>query len=767
MKITLAIAMLFAMGMLGICIFKTYKEKNKPELAEIVRHILQAGFAIVMVNFLSLLIINKTLATVNYSVYFICADWMLFFLFKFSIVYIGENFNKFVKIKAMYAILIADCISILLNIPFGHLFSIHESTLFENEIYYHIDTTVFFYIHYAIVMMLAVFTLITLYYMSFHSPTFYRSKYLLIAVILTILVGMNVFMTESEIDLSVVGYVIEGVCIYYCALVYTPQRLISKTIMDVSQGMTVGLYVLDKDGNELYCNTSAEQLIKRINPPKTKDNVTLADWCNEEYLSNTEEFTRELKFYRDTEEVILKIQLQRITDGKNQLQGGYFTITDSTEDYKKLKHERYLATHDVLTGIYNRECFYEKCQEYFVANPTVSFYIICTDIKEFKMINDFFGTKFGDTVLTNFAEILSDRNKLPEVLVYGRLGNDIFGALILKQHFNEKLFVEEAQNAFPYSGSGHAAFQMINYLGVYEVTNPDLPVSVMCDRARMAISSIKGDYHKRVAYYDNALRDNIMLEQELISDLGAAISEEQFKMYLQPQMSSDGTLLGAEALIRWVHPVKGQIMPGAFIPVFEKNGLISDVDMFIWEAACKQLRKWKDEGKTDLYISVNISPRDFYFLNIYQVFIDLIHKYDLDPKVLKLEITETAVVMDFNRQLELISRLRQTGFIVEMDDFGSGYSSLNMLKDIHVDVLKIDMAFLKKAEDEERSKKILRMIISLSKQLGMPVITEGVENAEQVQFLTEMGCDMFQGYYFAKPMPVESFDKLYERNRNK
>ena len=278
-----------------------------------------------------------------------------------------------------------------------------------------------------------------------------------------------------------------------------------------------------------------------------------------------------------------------------------------------------------------------------------------------------------------------------------------------------------------------------------------------------AVRLTHGDYSKLTAYYDDALRDDIMYEQELISELNNAINEGQFRMFLQPQMSSDGKLLGAEALIRWFHPKKGQIMPANFIPVFEKNGLISKVDEYIWELACKQLRKWKDEGKEELYISVNISPRDFYFLNIYQIFTELIKKYGVSAKSLKLEITETAIVMDFQRQLELITKLRQNGFIVEMDDFGSGYSSLNMLKDIHVDVLKIDMAFLKKAEDEERSKKILQMIISLSKQLDMPVITEGVETEEQVKFLSEMGCDIFQGYYFAKPMDIDAFETLYEK----
>ena len=250
-------------------------------------------------------------------------------------------------------------------------------------------------------------------------------------------------------------------------------------------------------------------------------------------------------------------------------------------------------------------------------------------------------------------------------------------------------------------------------------------------------------------------------EQELIADLDAALTEGQMKMYLQPQISAEGKMTGAEALVYWVHPEKGIISPGRFVPVFERNGLISDVDRYMWEQACVQLRKWKMEGRTDLYISVNISAKDLYYMNIYQVFLSLIARYQINPKNLKLEITESAIAMDFDRHLELIGKLRSIGFVVEMDDFGSGYSSLNMLKDINVDVLKIDMAFLRKGNDEEKSKKILKMIISLSKQLGMQVVTEGVEKEEQVQFLTEMGCDVFQGYYFNKPLDVETFEKIY------
>ncbi|MBQ8039245.1 MAG: EAL domain-containing protein, partial [Lachnospiraceae bacterium] len=378
---------------------------------------------------------------------------------------------------------------------------------------------------------------------------------------------------------------------------------------------------------------------------------------------------------------------------------------------------------------------------------------------DFKLINDSLGSQTGDAVLIKFANILKE--KLPRAIAIGRLGNDVFAVLIAKADFERSILSKNEQQEFYFGTDMNESFPIRSYIGVYNIQDRDLPVSVMCDRARMAIATIKGDYHKRIAYYDDALRKNILREQEFVADLPDAIANDQLTMFLQPQMSAKGELLGAEALIRWIHPQKGSILPSDFIPVFEKNGLITDVDQYIWEAACKQLRKWKDAGREDLYISVNISPRDFYFLNIYKIFTKLIEKYDINPANLKLEITETAIVMDFNRQMKLINKLRQDGFVVEMDDFGSGYSSLNLLKDLHVDILKIDMAFLKKANDEERSKKILQMIIGLSCRLDMPVITEGVETAEQVEFLSKMGCDMFQGYYFGRPMSVEEFESTY------
>ena len=330
-----------------------------------------------------------------------------------------------------------------------------------------------------------------------------------------------------------------------------------------------------------------------------------------------------------------------------------------------------------------------------------------------------------------------------------------------KEDFKESYFDLTSKEAFAGSTHSEVAFQVIAYAGVYQIVERDLLVSVMCGRARLALNTVKGNRRKKVAYYDNVLRDNILYEQELSKELEEAIAKEHLQMYLQPQANADEKIIGAEALIRWNHPERGTLGPDVFIPIFERNGLITEVDKYMWEAACKQLRKWMDEGKREVYISVNISPKDFYFVDVYQSFVNLLEKYRIEPKQLKLEITESAVMMDFESHRELINKLRSLGFVVEMDDFGSAYSSLNMLKDIDVDVMKLDMGFLQQSQNTERGKTILRMVIGLSKQLGIPVISEGVETREQLQFLQELGCEMFQGFYLGRPMDVQSFESKY------
>lgn len=266
---------------------------------------------------------------------------------------------------------------------------------------------------------------------------------------------------------------------------------------------------------------------------------------------------------------------------------------------------------------------------------------------------------------------------------------------------------------------------------------------------------------RNIAYYTERLFESSIEERRIIGEFERAISNNEFEMYLQPQVDSSGNLYGAEALVRWQHPERGLLSPAIFIDVLEKTGFIYKLDRYMWDKAAKKLGEWKKEGKDQYHISVNISTKDFYLVDVYETFVGLVDKYNIDPVNLNIEITETTLMSDFDKNMGIIRLLQNYGFNIEIDDFGSGYSSLNMLKDISADVLKIDMGFLRASENEAKGLDILESIITLAGKLGMKVITEGVETKKQLYMLVEMGCDMYQGYYFSKPIPVDEFEKKY------
>ena len=299
--------------------------------------------------------------------------------------------------------------------------------------------------------------------------------------------------------------------------------------------------------------------------------------------------------------------------------------------------------------------------------------------------------------------------------------------------------------------------------GVFRIEDRALSVPLMCDRALMALRTVKNSYTDKVALYSEDMRLELLEEQSLTGDMDEALALGQFVVYFQPQVNYDeGRLIGAEALVRWQHPTRGLIPPNKFIPLFEKNGFISKLDGFVWERSCAYMRKWLDCKGTLLpvSVSVNISRVNIYSKDLCADLLELVKKYGLPPDSLRLEITE-GVYMEDSRQLaKVVGELQAAGFTVEMDDFGSGYSSLNMLKDVPVDLLKLDMRFLSSSRDEARSGNILSSVIRMAHWLRLPIITEGVETRAQADYLKNLGACYMQGYYFGRPMPAEDFEKL-------
>lgn len=434
--------------------------------------------------------------------------------------------------------------------------------------------------------------------------------------------------------------------------------------------------------------------------------------------------------------------------------GSYLgTTRENAAVYAKLE---YRLNYDSLTKAYNRYGFYKNAQKLIKEHTDTEYCLILSDIKSFKLINEIYGENIADKILIDEVNII--RQKMKGNSVLGRLNGDIIAMVIPKEYLSEKEFSDMIKLLSDrYSNKN---FRLHIYLGVYYIKDVNETIRQMVDKVSLVIMKSKGNMSNYILYYDENSYRNDIFKQQLIGEFETALNENQFCMYLQPQTDKDGNMLGAEALIRWNHPNMGLIMPGAFIECFEDAGLIYRLDNYIWEEAAKQLKIWKDSGY-NYYISVNISAKDFYHIDVYQTFKNLVSKYGIDTDKLHIEITETALSEDKQAAHKTIERLHDEGFIIEIDDFGSGYSSFNFLKDVCADVIKIDRVFLKKSSHEERGEQILRSIISLSHDIGMDVITEGVENVDQFSMLVKMNCDWFQGYYFSKPIAVGDFEEKY------
>ena len=277
----------------------------------------------------------------------------------------------------------------------------------------------------------------------------------------------------------------------------------------------------------------------------------------------------------------------------------------------------------------------------------------------------------------------------------------------------------------------------------------------------MRQSTVRGITSANYAFYTRRMSEEIEKEQRIVNSMKHALEDEQFILYLQPKYELlDNQVAGAEVLVRWQSRERGMVSPGEFIPVFERNGFITKLDCYVWEKTCMMLRKWIDEGKNPRPVSVNLSRVSLYNPKLVETICGLVEKYDIPRYLFQLELTESAYTSNPKVVQETMQRLQNEGFSILMDDFGSGYSSLNVLKDIDVDVLKMDMRFLSDTDKRRRGENILMSVVRMAKWLNMPVVAEGVERREQADFLRSIGCEYVQGFYFAKPMPVEDYEKL-------
>lgn len=757
-KIYMVLLLLMIIPIL-ICI--RYARKIKSDVAVSIVKCLVFAIITILSNGLFVFSIDETFAYLMEALYLFSYDMVLIYILQYSQQY-TMVFNEISPFRTgCFIVAYLDGISLFTNTFFHNVFTLNKVSYMNYELF-HIGTKyAFYHLHFVFAFCLVLCIIASFITKITRIPYFYRKKYFPILVVICVILVLNVVcdLSEFPVDLSLPFFVFAAILICYLSLYRSPKELVDKTLSIVVTEMNNMVICFDINNECVYANDRALEMFCTSEGSLQAVSEYVKAWLAENDIESRDSLEWSDQKTIDNEIHYFDIEYRKLFDQKKEYIGFFLNLVDNTEKHLALEQERYLATHDTLTGLYNKSHFAVKSAEILKSHPDEEWLLLSSNIKDFKLINDLFGMEKGNEVLKMEAGLLKERCR--DGIVYGRIGGDKFAVCMPKARFQEEYFTDAIQTMGQVFNND--LYHLHIYIGVYEITDINEDISIMCDKANFAIKTLNENYARSIAYYNDTILNNTILEKQLVGDFDQALKEKQFCMYLQPQMTSEGKMLGAEALVRWQHPKRGLIFPGDFIEVFEKTGLIYRLDRFIWELAVQKLARWQQEGHSDLYISVNISTKDFYYMNVYETITALVEKYRIIPSTLKLEITETAIMTGTAGELDMIEQFRKYGFQVEIDDFGSGYSSFNTLKDMDVDVLKIDMGFLRtsKPENLEKSMSILNMIISLSKTLGLSVVTEGVETKDQVVKLTQMGCRIYQGYYFSKPIPVEEFEKRY------
>ena len=705
-------------------------------------------------NALIVLAKRKWLALTGCYIYFIGMDLVIYELIKFTEIYCKGTGNGRKAPKWIKWALLADAVQLIINLFTKHAFDVRWDVV-NGEVFYFLQPFAGQYVHRVIdyglfIAVIAVFGITT-----FRTSRIYRERY---SVIFVSMIAVGVWQSyyifsKNPIDRSMIGFGVFGVLAYYFSIHYRPLRLLDKMLSGIVSNGADACFVFSPRGRCVWVNKAAATLVG-----VREDNCESAPESLE-YLFNTKLrrgnwSERHMTGSGDSIKYYL-FDNHDVLNDKGKIIGYYLKVSDITKEQLKIRKELYEATHDKLTGLYTSDHLYKLIKQTIDVHKDTDYILMLINIKSFKVVNDIFGNEFGDYAIKCFAEKM--KKVFSKRCIYGRLSGANFGVMVPKDEF--KADEIEKELALIRINMDSANYPIQSQIGAYEVDRAEKDVSTMFSNARIALTSIEKDDSVHMAFYDDKLRNEILWNQQITAQLADAIRNRDLRPYLQPIADSDGNIVGCEALVRWIHKDHGFLAPFRFIPSLEKNGLIVEVDKYMWRCACEILSDWKKRG-WNMFVSVNISPKDFYYLDVPEYIKGLVDEYGLDPKQLRVEITESVMVTDSDKVVSIMQEFRDHGFIVEMDDFGSGYSSLNMLKSLPVDVLKIDMNFLGKTDDEQKADTIVKNVINLAMDLGITSLTEGVETQGQYGVLADMGCKLFQGYYFSKPVPTDEFEEL-------
>lgn len=723
---------------------------------------------IITISFVSLLTIisytlfilvdknHSFLANLFQSFYITGTAWLSLCMFIFTTRYtdILTSISRKLVITG-FCFTVLDTISLVINSFFHQKFVLQIQENVYVGFFWVTNITPLFYLHLLLCYSLIGISFIILLVKSITSPKMYKSKYISILTALSFVIIANAicFKAQLPFDISVLFYgALTGFCVYFTTYSF-PERLLNKTLKEINENISDAILYFNINKTCIYANSVARKLFSISILDNNSDVQKFLLSCEDYLKENPDKQSRLVEFeVNDKKRYYNAFYYHEYLDG--QFIGYLIRLADITIETERQQKAEYNIKHDELTKILNRVGFIQEVDEFVRIHGTTDYYMITTNIKDFKLINQLFGDKIGDKVLIQEAEFLKETSKYGSI--FARLQDDIF-ALFVKNDF----FVENKFNYFISKLTQitqKSSYQMHIHVGVYDPKGQIESAQIMIDKANLAINQIKNNLDKTFSFYDPIFMEQFVTERKINSEIEQALAQEQIKLFFQPIINSNNKLVGIETLCRWEHPYNGILSPKDFLPSLEHSGRIYQLDEYIWNKTFELLQKWNNHS---IFITLNISEKDFFFIDIYAKLTSLVGHYRISPSQIHLEIKESVIMADFVRISKILDDLRKFGFVISIDNFGSGYTFLNMLKDIAPQFLKIDTSLLRNAEGDERNKIIIETIIQMAHSLKIKVIGLGVENKRIYDLLLNNNCSLFQGFYFEQPISLTAFEDKY------
>lgn len=778
MKIVMQAAIVLIIIMLCECSYLTFKSKSQYKQSLIAVYI--CGAITLTAYFGFTLSKDRVVAMIYDALYFLCIDWLVFSMLVFIQNYTESYKKNNLANKLICVVAVLDSISLITNTFTEHSFSLSLISSEESDnIAWATTMYEVHYIHLAFSYVIIAYIFCLIIMKMRKSSKMYRNAYnsIFYALLLVIVINFICYNLDTQLDVSVLFYGLLAAMICYFTIYSTPKGLVTNMLVSMTDTVMDAIICYDVMGRKVFVNAKAEEILKedyKLRRNKDKNRKIINKYFEEWKKSENKEQCKsiELALRVKGEKCVFNVEFFELID-KDDVVGSYIKLTDITSEIEAFNEENYKATHDSLTGIYNRDKFFEETQRVINETPDIQRYMVSFNIKDFKHISKLFGEEKANEILISQAELI--RKISNRGYVYGKLGENSFALVLPCKYFSEEIIMKHINNMQPLGDE--SVYKLHIYVGVYKITDPKEKVEIMYDKTQLAIETADGDYQKVFIYYDDKLMKRLVYENNVVNEFGDAISDKVFEMYLRPQTDINGKIVGAQSVACWNHSIRGVIRPDKFESILEKTGYIYLLDMYMWDKAIAQQKRWQDAGITDKYISVKIGEKDKYYMDIYKTFVSLVNTYKVSPGNIRIGISENALMSDASDYSAILKKLQSYGFKIEIYDFGEGYSSLNMLKELCFDCVKIRTNILSSSgpemfvfQDEEdvinvnnknikRNKKIFEIIIKMSNRLGMPVVVSDVDDAKQLEYLKETGASYFEGKAVYDIMTVKEFEK--------